>query len=320
MLFTDFLSPRGNAVTSAMNNTFGAEARWLGGMTQAAQDLGMEVQYCMASAHQALESLKYPAVTNARANGDGGMAEKDLVYSSLLSGVLGIGWSKDNLRLGGCSNPPCICPFGHAALQTHLAVLSLGPVGLADQLTGPVGGAKVSVDTNATLARATSAANGVLLQPSYPLTPLDDLLAHRNGLSPTGGHVWGTYTAIGKYVWWTVLGFTVSPSSTGPPATYTVRGEHLATMVDSPSTNFADIPQGTFVSNPTELTGQHVVWRKSESTARAFNSDGVEVRLESNTADPDVLVVAPVINGVAVLGEVGKVCSISTYRFTDIAP
>ena len=39
----------------------------------AAQDLNVEVQYCMANAHQILMSLDYPSVTNARANGDGGL-------------------------------------------------------------------------------------------------------------------------------------------------------------------------------------------------------------------------------------------------------
>jgi hypothetical protein len=31
----------------------------------------MEVQYCMACGHQAMDSLRWPAVTNMRANGDG---------------------------------------------------------------------------------------------------------------------------------------------------------------------------------------------------------------------------------------------------------
>ena len=74
-LFTDFLSFRGNRQRSLRGN-FGTdepEHLWLGGQAMAAQDLGCEVQFCMAAAHQLLMSLEWPAVTNARANGDGGL-------------------------------------------------------------------------------------------------------------------------------------------------------------------------------------------------------------------------------------------------------
>ena len=38
---------------------------WLGGQARAAGDLGVEVQWCMALAHQILESTQFPSVTNA---------------------------------------------------------------------------------------------------------------------------------------------------------------------------------------------------------------------------------------------------------------
>ena len=58
----------------------------------------MEVQYCMALAHQILESVHWPAVTNARANGDGGLEVGALALTSVLAASAGLGWSKDNLR------------------------------------------------------------------------------------------------------------------------------------------------------------------------------------------------------------------------------
>lgn len=84
-LFTDFLCYRGpsmGAYTDVPANEEG-EHMWLGGMTKAAQDKGVEVQYCMALAHQILMSAEYPAVTNARANGDGGLAVDALVLTSV---------------------------------------------------------------------------------------------------------------------------------------------------------------------------------------------------------------------------------------------
>ena len=62
---------------------------WLKGMTVAAQDLGIEVQYCMALAHQILESAEFPAVTNARANGDGGLDVASLPLTGLLASIAG---------------------------------------------------------------------------------------------------------------------------------------------------------------------------------------------------------------------------------------
>ena len=61
-------------------------------------DLGVEVQFCMAAAHQLMMSLEWPSVTNARANGDGGLQLDALVYTSVLASMVGLGWSKDNLR------------------------------------------------------------------------------------------------------------------------------------------------------------------------------------------------------------------------------
>ena len=52
----------------------------------------------MALAHQILESVHWPAVTNARANGDGGLDVASLPLTGLLAATAGLGWSKDNLR------------------------------------------------------------------------------------------------------------------------------------------------------------------------------------------------------------------------------
>ena len=101
-------------------------------------------------------------------------------------------------------------------LQVVLAALSLGPVGLADQLEGfpdlPTPSANVA--TNVTLAMSLTAANGRLLQPSFPLTPLGHQLGNVQATadsraadasnatlppppsSPSSSNAWGTYTAV----------------------------------------------------------------------------------------------------------------------------
>jgi hypothetical protein len=178
---------------------------------------------------------------------------------------VGLGWSKDNLRLRNFG-------WSTSALQTALAAMSLGPVGLADRLEGfphappLVNGSYsgASVSTNVTLATATCTANGTLLQPSHPLVPVGDMLA---GVAPLGtdrGHVWTTYTAIPTgtttattttsataapdvQLWYTALSF----AHEGVPAgTYfSLHPHHLGEIVDismPTPTLFGAVPRGSF--------------------------------------------------------------------------
>ena len=90
----EFYSVMGTSMdlsTMQKNQYVGEEGShmWLKGMTVAAQDLGIEVQYCMALAHQILESAEFPAVTNARANGDGGLDVASLPLTGLLASIAG---------------------------------------------------------------------------------------------------------------------------------------------------------------------------------------------------------------------------------------
>ena len=74
MLFADYLVRRGPSMSRFQDVPTGreGEALWLDGMIRAAEHHGVEVQLCMAAPHQALASLQYPGITNARVNGDGG--------------------------------------------------------------------------------------------------------------------------------------------------------------------------------------------------------------------------------------------------------
>lgn len=65
-------------------------------------------------------------MTNARVNGDSGLQVSAAVYSSTLASLLGLGWSKDNLRLITTNQPGV--QQADVELQVLLAALSLGPV------------------------------------------------------------------------------------------------------------------------------------------------------------------------------------------------
>lgn len=197
---------------------------------------------------------RYPSVTNARVNGDGGMLPDQMVASASLAAVLGIGWSKDNLQLGG--------QWHTAALQASLAALSLGPVGLADRLEGfPKPPTNTSaVRTNVSLARALATIDGTLLQPSVPLQPVAQLLMERAPLGAHAGHVWVTHTTVpvvgapsaaptpAAAVFFTALGFAhgVLPNNA---TTFAVGPATFAATVDAASPSpqdFAAVPTGSF--------------------------------------------------------------------------
>ncbi len=387
MLFTDFLCYRGPEMGQYQDCGDDVEGahKWLSGMTRAAMDTGSEVQYCMALAHQILESSEFQGVTNARVSGDGGLDVASGTMPSLLASTVGLGWSKDNLRTAdkcyvnatwanGTVKWPCGSinqregtsgQFKMQKQQTILAALSLGPVGVADQLSQrptlqgsrtPNPNAKIT--SNKGLIMGTCAATGDLLQPSYPLTPLDKMLnAFNNGNAPPFA-LWGSYTAVpaaantmdaSRNLWYTAYCFGgVKPDK---EQTCTLQESDLAPMVDNvalPSGSFSTIPRGAFAgpgttfANSSSISG-HVVWTsdwEAQSKAMYPSIDTAEQATPStacgavspkaweggdvvNVAMPisDTIVnVAPAFGGVALLGEAGKIAAVSTYRFASIMP
>jgi hypothetical protein len=159
-------------------------------------------------------------------------------------------------------------------------------VGISDQLTSRPEVAGANITSNRTLVMATCAANGTLLQPSYPLTPIEPLLLRaegwqRSGTGHHGGspkpapHVWATYTAV-KHgasvdVHFVVVGYWLRPGKMPHGAnitlSVTLEEKHLSSMVDEtalPSPDgFGAIPTGGFVGAGETFpnsTGGYVVW------------------------------------------------------------
>ena len=297
---------------------------------------------CMACPHQALASLDMPAATNARVNGDSGMAVPDMVYSSTLAAIVGLGWSKDNLRLiaDGWSQ-------GATEVQVLFAALSLGPAGLADQLEGFPAVAKegAAVKTNRTLAMSLCATNGVLLQMSFPLTVVGAQLAGELATSARKGsqHAWtqnafATYTTIGStstaYTGFIVAAFIWRQSPEVPmpshnASLWTLHSSDLSELIDCenyPPTPFHEVPNGAYKDSPQQA--QHdctlnklgaVIWFVGSKKAMHFSdASGVQIALSDA---PTLSYVSPVADcGIALLGEEGKVAMLSTYRFAAVFP
>jgi hypothetical protein len=162
-------------------------ARWfLEGMNDAALAKNVTIQYCSATAIDAMQSLRFPAVTNIRASTDYAcFVNYHVGPGYLISWALGLRPSKDVLwttevqptltkppgagcggNIKGCNS--CGGNFSRAQhytaeLDMVLALFSTGPVGIGDGLGF----------TNTTRAKATCTADGTLLQPDKALTPFD---------------------------------------------------------------------------------------------------------------------------------------------------
>jgi hypothetical protein len=151
-------SPRGAAV-------------WLDGLAAAAAASNISVQICTATAFDAMQALLYPAVTNVRASPDYRDYPNHYVgHGFLIAWALGLAPSKDVFWT--TANQPThddypTCAKGrnrsNAELDVVLAAFSTGPVGIGDAVGY----------TNVTRARALARADGLLLPPSKPWTPVE---------------------------------------------------------------------------------------------------------------------------------------------------
>ena len=180
----DFLVENFNCVHEYRSNVT-ASTMWLDAIDAAAMEHNLAVQLCMASPTDLLHSMSLKSVTNFRASTDYYYGRSwDLGHSSLLIWALGASPSKDTFwttdngdtatTQGGCPAKTAGgdggCPDDHtnpgSELHTIIATLSKGPVGFSDAVNR----------SNITLLRRTCRDDGVLLQPSKPLTAIDAML------------------------------------------------------------------------------------------------------------------------------------------------
>ncbi len=147
-----------------------AASTWLHAMGDAAQSLGVTIQYCMPLINHMLESTTIPAVTNARASGDyhPGSDQWDIGLSSIFYAAIGIQPSKDDwwsteFQPGS--------PYGDKPtepnwqLQAIITTMSTGPVGPSDMIQN---------GTNASVVMQTCrAGDGLLLRPDRPMVTVD---------------------------------------------------------------------------------------------------------------------------------------------------
>ena len=165
---------------------------WLRQMGEAAQELGLTIQYCMPWPRHIMQSLEMPAVTQVRVSDDyrPGNTQWQIGHTTMLAHALGLAAFKDNFHTSedqskqGCKTPPEPYP----ALETYVTAMSGGPIGPSDA----VGGA------NKTLIMATCMTDGRLLKPTRPGMLMDRTYIARAFGSDNGpdGELYVAYTEV----------------------------------------------------------------------------------------------------------------------------
>jgi len=170
----DFLDNNFAGSASMFETVYSAD-QWYVGMAEAALERGITIQYCLPSPTDILEALTLPAVVQARASGDYVNKQTnafDLGGSSLFMGAISIAPSKDTLWTSS-PQPPTSSDTEHSGYTTQphvqldvvLAVLSLGPVGISDNIN--------YTDVGLISQGFRSPTDGTLLRPSRPLSWVD---------------------------------------------------------------------------------------------------------------------------------------------------
>lgn len=303
MFEQDFLCTT-NSETSLTNSDVHSGRRWAEQMDDAAAAAGVTLQWCMMNACHALQSTLVHTMTNGRATGDncrnGPHNIESMGQNGLLFYALGFFPSRDNvwttapdIEQTGC-NGNCIEP--NRLVDNAVALLGGGPYGPADA----VGFTDYSVVMRAVRS------DGVLLQPSWPLSSLDAtfLKRSREAQLPLVWAAHDDFAGVGR--WSYIVGVNlVEPFSLKP----------------------SDLLQQTSLLKSTNDDAVAVAWPVNLSTGRTeeFKISRINASqpldipaapIKDNVPGASLWATAPILpNGIALLGEVSKWATMSTRRF-----
>eukprot|EP01051_Picozoa_sp_SAG22_P015422 SAG22_NODE_2012_length_3141_cov_3.171269_1_plen_863_part_00 len=328
----DFME-RNFEMTPYYRDTAGAADGWLAGLSRAAAARNLPTQLCSDSARDVIASAALPAVTQFRGSMDFACdcsAEPlsgnwDVGQQSLLISSLGLGASKDTfmtspVEAGINHGEAGGCPVnnGHAELDLFLATLTSGPVGVGDGIN----------DTNRTLLMRCCAQDGMVLRADTASTPIDATWAQSSlrklpveragspGKPKAAAAVWTASTTRNDSAWHFVTAidvptsFVLQPLDLWPATTGPVlhRRWHAPACVDGQAASLCGVQLGL----PDVATGLPVnrCQNKTQDN-RTCTWRGVH--------NWELTTVAPVTpSGLALLGELSKVVSVSSARISSV--
>lgn len=171
--------------------------QWLMSMGAAADQIGMNIQYCMSLPRHILQSLQIPRVTHARASDDYAVHLKDqsksqwdIGITSMFLDAVGLAPFKD--VLWSTSSQPG-SPYGSSAKE----VLPDREILMATLSTGPVSPGDGIDYINAEKIMKCCRQDGTILKPDRPLTTINTLIsdwAVNGGISQ--GELYSTQTTM----------------------------------------------------------------------------------------------------------------------------
>eukprot|EP01065_Artemidia_motanka_P035546 TRINITY_DN43453_c0_g1_i1.p1 TRINITY_DN43453_c0_g1~~TRINITY_DN43453_c0_g1_i1.p1 ORF type:complete len:791 (+),score=261.97 TRINITY_DN43453_c0_g1_i1:49-2421(+) len=293
--------------------TFGASEKWLAAINTAAAERQVPVQMCMALPSDLMESVRMNSVTNFRASSDYAIAENyNVGGSSLIAYALDLRPSKDNFwthRPAAQPYPATGNPGQNCELNTLLATLSTGPVGISD----------MAGDTNATLVFRAVRKDGVIVQPDKPATSVDRTFLQHGGSAPPApsGHVWGTYASVGDARYLVSIDVTepwkVMPADLWPAVDITsgwvarnwFTGSGVTQCVHGSGAVSSGCVAGPSITDAAAMPTIH-----NTRPGAAGQNDTMQF---------DLLQLVPVMrNGFVLLGDISRYVSVSSKRFSFV--
>eukprot|EP00118_Oscarella_pearsei_P005534 m.25502 g.25502 ORF g.25502 m.25502 type:complete len:805 (+) comp28821_c0_seq1:115-2529(+) len=294
--FTDF---QFLLFTELQQSVSGSAEMWMKGIADAALKHNVSMQLCMELPNDLLQSVMFPAITNARASEDDFPTSSNrwnIAQTSLLMRALDIGPFFDDIwTTADQPGNPYGISSDNINLRTVISIFSAGPVGISD-------GRNM---TNASLIRRTCRDDGVLLKPSKPAIPID--ATYIPG-AIKAGYIWSTYSEISSVVSYHVLAIDAS-------FPYQLSTQDLYPLKRLPE-------PGKFVIGYWGYPGCTNGSKALLCVALFDSSKQFTIQthpMQGKEHNFTVYSINPIFsNGWVLLGEVQKVVAVSPHRFTEI--
>ncbi len=295
-----------------LRQALGRAETWMANLADAAASAGLTVQLCMPGPAHFLDKPRHPNVTTARVSIDYLAGAPKTMYwpafhtTSMLAAAVGVWPFKDNFL--SASDQRTLFDEHQNEQEALVSALSGGMVGAGDGIGA----------ADAALLRRTCRADGVLLKPDRPATPIDAMfLPHQR---PYTVSTFSDRSGLGR---WTYL------------AAYALwRGDDVRRFLDG---LFAFIDYGRPLDDlfvlPDELRDWNVDlerdlairepmvaydWRRGSANV-VEGAFALEAR--GKAFDFDYVVLAPILeNGLALIGEPEKFVTLADHRFRDVHP
>ena len=301
--------------------TLDSSTGWQRGMNEAGIATNTTIQFCMMQPSDLLNSLQFNAATNGRASDDyQGTSNWDIGGASLLFWAMGMRPSKDNFWSGDGQKRQMgfdqSNPGTNGELNAILATMSTGPVGPSDG----------AGQHNTTRLMRTCAADGTILQPERPMTPID--ATYRQVISDSerqlnSAAVWSTYShaqSAAGAAQYHILGVDVDTDTRDGDDVVPVFASDLY-PVPASGTRFAvrDWHRSTACNKVgADAVAVGCVRIVSAGSAIVELDGGMSWPFGTHTTQLYTVTVLPPGGGIALLGELDKFVPLSSKRFSDV--